>query len=209
MYPSRVQNKVIIANNAIDLESFWFKQQIREQKRKELKIVDETLLLHIGRFTYQKNHTFLIDVFNEYYKMDKSAVLLLVGEGPLRLEIQHKVNTLPCKNNVIFLGVREDIPKLLQAADIFLLPSNFEGLPLVAVEAQATSIPCLLANTITKEAKILDTTEFLPINNINGWLEFISTYKTRSRYDASEKMRQAGYDIHTEIYRIEKVYQNL
>ena len=66
--------------------------------------MDETLLLHIGRFTYQKNHTFLIDVFNEYYKMDKSAVLLLVGEGPLRLEIQHKVNTLPCKNNVIFLG---------------------------------------------------------------------------------------------------------
>lgn len=209
LYPSRMQDKVIIANNAIDLEPFRFNQQIREQKRKELDITAQTLLLHVGRFTYQKNHTFLIDVFDEYYKLDNNAVLLLVGDGPLRLEIQHKLNSLPCKKNVIFLGVRQDIPALLQAADIFLLPSNFEGLPLVAVEAQATSIPCLLANTITKEAKILDTTEFLTINNVNGWLEFISTYKSRSRYDASEKMRQAGYDIYTEIHRIEKVYQNL
>lgn len=209
LYPSRVQDKVIVANNAIDLEPFRFKQEVREQKRKELKITDKTLLLHIGRFTYQKNHTFLIDVFNEYYKLDNNAVLLLVGDGPLQLEIQHKLNTLSCKNNVVFLGVRQDIPELLQAADIFLLPSNFEGLPLVAVEAQATSVPCLLADTITKESKILDTTEFLSIDDINEWVERISKYKTVSRFDAHDKLRQAGYDIQTEIHRIEKVYQNL
>ena len=92
---------------------------------------------------------------------------------------------------------------------IFLLPSNFEGLPLVAVEAQATSIPCLLADTITKESKILDTTEFLSIDDTNEWVECISKYKTVSRFDAHDKLRQAGYDIQTEIHRIEKVYQNL
>ena len=159
------RGNVYLLNNAIDLEKFKYDENIRKEKRKELNISDDTLVIgHVGRFVEQKNHRFLIDIFNEVHKERENSILLLAGQGPLVDEIHEKVNELGLNESVRFLGQRKDIDKLYQAFDVFLLPSLYEGLPVVGVEAQATGSLCILSDDMTKETKVLDTTKFLSLN---------------------------------------------
>ena len=131
--------QVYLLNNAIDLEKFSYNEELRDNKRRELEIDKDTLVIgHIGRFVEQKNHKFLIDIFNEIYKKNNNSVLLLAGQGPLMQEIKEKVSELSLDASVRFLGQRNDANELYQAFDVFLLPSLYEGLPVVGVEAQGS-----------------------------------------------------------------------
>lgn len=153
----------IIVHNAIDVESFLYNEQLALEVKKELGIEKKLVIGHVGRFEEQKNHKFLMEVFRKVVEKRKDAVLLLIGEGELKKDIKKVVQHYGLGKNVKFLGVRNDVPRLWQAIDIFLFPSLFEGLPIVAVEAQAAGVSSLLSDSITKEVKITDQVEFFSL----------------------------------------------
>ena len=157
---------VYLLNNAIDLDRFAYNVKVRKEKRAELGLSDNNIVIgHIGRFVAQKNHTFLIDIFNEIHKQNENVILLLAGQGPLQDDIKEKVKMLGLTDCVKFLGQRSDANELYQAFDMFLLPSLYEGLPVVGVEAQAAGLLCVLSDDMTKETKVLDSTVFMSLNS--------------------------------------------
>ena len=158
--------------NAIDLSRFAFEPAVRAEVRRELGLSDGQLAVgHVGRFMPQKNHGFLIDAFAEVARLREDAVLLLVGDGEGRMSMEHRVSDLGLEARVLFLGQRDDVSRLYQAFDVFVLPSLYEGLPLVAVEAQRAGLPCFLASTITREIDMAGRCSFLPIDDALIWAE--------------------------------------
>ena len=206
------KGNVYLLNNAIDLEKFKFDENIRREKRKELKIDDDTLVIgHIGRFVEQKNHRFLIDIFNEVHKQNNNSLLLLVGQGPLMEEMKEKVEDLGLSDFVQFLGQRNDVAELYQAFDVFCLPSLYEGLPVVGIEAQASGLLCVFSDDMTKETKVLESTIFMSLDNTykswaNKILELFCKYK---RNDTKEKLSNNKYNIDVESKKLEKYYNEL
>ena len=206
------QGKVYLLNNAIDVDKFKYNEKVRKAKRKELNIKDKDLVIgHIGRFVKQKNHEFLIDIFNEIHKQNKNTILLLAGDGPLKEEIQNKVKELGLEKNVQFLGQRNDANELYQAMDAFVLPSLYEGLPVVGVEAQAAGLPCFLSTDMTKETKVLDSTQFISLtHDTKYWADkILKEVKTFERKDSSREITDNNFNIKKEIRKIEKQYQQL
>lgn len=202
--------KVYLLNNAIDLEKFKYDENIRKEKRKELNISDDTIVIgHIGRFVEQKNHTFLIDIFNELHKKNQNSILLLVGQGPLKEEIENKVKDLGLTESVKFLGQRNDVNKLYQAFDVFVLPSLYEGLPVVGVEAQATGLLCILSDDMTKETKILESTVFMSLNvSANAWsTTILESLKKIVRKGTRKELSNNNFNIKIESKKIEKYYE--
>ena len=179
------KGNVYLLNNAIDLDKFKYDEKIRNEKRKELNIDDDTLVIgHVGRFVEQKNHRFLIDIFNEVHKEKENSILMLVGQGPLMEEIKEKVKALGLENNVMFLGQRNDINELYQAMDLFLFPSLYEGLGMVVVEAQCSNLPCIVSSEVPKIVKIGSNIIFVSLeNDIYYWAEkvnlIVEQYKKR------------------------------
>ena len=206
------KGNVYLLNNAIDLDKFKYNESLRKKKRKELGIKDDTLVIgHLGRFVAQKNHTFLIDIFNELHKKNKNSVLLLAGQGPLLEEIKSKVKDLNLEESVKFLGQRNDANELYQAFDVFLLPSLYEGLPVVGVEAQAAGLLCYLSDDMTKETKVLDITKFMSLNDTpEEWADnILNDVKKYKRIDTSKEMTAKNFNIKEEAKRLEKYYLNL
>lgn len=212
MYPSSIINskKYYICKNAINIDRFVYNALKRKEKRSELGISDSSFVLgHIGRFTYQKNHEFLIKVFSEVQKNIPHAVLILVGIGKLEDEIRELVKLLNVKN-VLFLGQREDVPELMQAMDVFLLPSRFEGLGIVGIEAQASGLPCYFSESVTKEVGITELAHFLSIKDARKWANAVINYENHNfRRNMKKEVTLAGYEICHEIRKIEKLYNNI
>lgn len=203
------KGNVYLLNNAIDLDKFKYDDKVRIFKRKELGINDNTLVIgHIGRFVEQKNHRFLIDIFNEIHKKNKDSILLLAGQGPLMDEMKEKVKSLGLEQSVRFLGQRKDANELYQAFDLFLLPSLYEGLPVVGVEAQASGNLCYLSNDMTKETKVLDSTVFMSLDNTaEEWADnILKDVKTYKKHDTKEEVSKYGFNIEKEVERLEKKY---
>ena len=160
------KGEVKIIRNAIDAEKFKFDPEARKKLRKEIRIADDDFVIgHIGRFVEQKNHRFLIDVFAEVKKKKKNAKLVLAGQGPLLEEIEQKVKDLGLEKDVFFLGQRSDTDKLYSVFDVFCLPSLYEGLPVVGVEAQANGVPCIFSDRITEEAAVKKNVALVDIND--------------------------------------------
>ena len=206
------KGNVYLLNNAIDLDKFKFDEKVRKTKRKELGIGDDTFVIgHIGRFVEQKNHRFLIDIFNEIHKKNSNSLLLLVGQGPLKKEIENKVKELKLNDSVRFLGQRNDVNELYQAFDVFLLPSLYEGLPVVGVEAQATGLLCELSNDMTKETKVLDTTRFISLNtSAEEWATIIlDDYSRFKRHDTTYEITKKNFNIKNETSKLENEYSEL
>lgn len=155
-----------IVYNALDVQKFRFKKDVRAQARNgDLGVSDDRLVVgHVGRFAYQKNHEFLLEVFAEVLKLDPEALLVLVGEGELKGEIERLVTKRHLGGHVIFTGQRDDVWRLYQAMDVFVLPSRYEGLPVVGIEAQCAGLPCLFSDTISKEVEILPSCEFASLS---------------------------------------------
>lgn len=200
---------VYILNNAIDLDKFKFDEEIRKRKRAELGIDNDKLVIgHIGRFVEQKNHTFLIDIFNEVYKENNKSVLLLIGQGPLEEEIRDKVKILNLENSVKFLGQRSDVNELYQAMDIFVFPSLYEGLGIVLIEGQTAGCYCLASTEIPENAKITENIELIGLNkNVEIWVNKILNYpNVDKRKNYAREIEKQGYNIIKEEKKLEEIY---
>lgn len=192
------KGEVYILHNALDLNVYRFDEQARKAIHDEFSIGNEVKIVgHIGRFSEQKNHTFLLDVFNEIHDKDPNTMLLLVGKGELEKNIREKIVEFGLMRNVIFTGVRSDIPALLSAIDVFLLPSLYEGMPNVVIEAQATGLPCLIADTISKEANVTGLVQYLPLIDPVLWAEKALSMISEKRKGTKDIMTEKGYDIET------------
>lgn len=182
--------------NAIEAERFLFQSETRDRVREELNIVNSFVIGHVGRFFAQKNHKFLIETFSEIKKMRSDAVLLLVGQGELEQGIKELCKYYNIVDSVKFLGSRSDVNTLLQAMDVFVLPSLFEGLPVVGVEAQASGLPCVFSDCVPEEVGMTGNCVFLPLEiGPAKWAEQIISLKCENRQCENEIIRQKGYDI--------------
>ena len=196
-----------VLNNAIDIRKFAFNPKARVAVQKKYELEGKFVVGHIGRFVHQKNHEFLIDIFEKIYEKDKSAVLLLVGDGVNKAAVQKKTERLGLVENVRFLGVRHDIPDILQAFDVFMLPSRFEGLGIVLIEAQAAGIPAIASDTVPEEAAVTDLVSFLSLKeSAVAWAEAALSQKGKPRRDTSDILAQSGYDIECAAMDLEKHY---
>lgn len=202
-------NKIGILHNAIDLNKYKFDQLIRDYYRNKLGLKGYFVMGNVGRFAYQKNHEFLIDIFREVVKMKKDCRLLLIGEGELSDSVKSKVAYYGIEDSVMFLGKRSDIPQILQAMDLFLLPSLFEGLPIVLVEAQAAGLKCLVSDMVTTEVKLTDNVTFLNLD-LSEWKSEISkVFDGYERKNYIESMAAKGYDIEVEVKKLERMYKGM
>lgn len=162
--------EVKMLNNGLDLSVFRYDEQARAAVRKEFDIPQNAEVIgHIGRFNTQKNHLFLIDIFKAYLKSHPGSYLMLTGTGALEEQIKDRVFDLGIQDNVIFTGLRKDIPALLSAFDLLILPSLYEGMPNVVIEAQACGLPCVLSDTITREADLSGRLVYLPLSDEQSW----------------------------------------
>lgn len=202
---------IYIMSNAIELNKYQFSSKIRSDMREKFDIKDSDIVLgHVGRFTAVKNHDFLIELFKALYFSDNRYKLLLVGSGERLDEIKEIVRKENLEEEVVFLGNRDDVPALLQAMDIFLLPSLSEALPIVSIEAQASGLRCIVSDTISKEIDIQNVS-FINLNaGIDEWCEQIKKETTlRDRTECVGKVRQAGYDICQETKKLEEKYGSI
>lgn len=190
-----------IKRNAIDCKKYVYNQKKRDELRKHMHIDDTTFVVgHVGRFSYQKNHHFLIKIFNEIVKEYQNSLLLLIGDGEYRSEIELECNRLGIRSKVKFLGIRNDVNELMQVMDCFLLPSRFEGLPIVGIEAQAAGLPCFFSDTITTEVKLTPLVHFFSLNeNVHMIARLILEMINVKRVDMLNLLIESGYDLSSEL----------
>ena len=201
-------NNYTLINNGVNTKKMFYNPVVRDEYRHKLDIRKKQVFIHVGRFSIQKNHLFLIDIFNEIHKNNKDSVLLLVGSGETINDVKDKVESLKLNDSVKFLGIRSDINELLNASDAFILPSLFEGLPVVGVEAQATGLPVFTSTEVTKELPISDLSYYYDLNDKPSlWakriLKEISKYKRRN---TTEEMIKAKYDIKDSAKELQELY---
>lgn len=198
-----------VINNAINLNTFKRNTDVRKKYREELNIKDNTKVIgHIGRFSFEKNHSGLLNIFKQYHMHNSDSVLLCIGSGKLIDDVIHQADTLGIKDSVQFLGVRSDINGLLQAMDIFVLPSLFEGLPVVGIEAQAAGLPCIFSTEITNEVCILPTSKRLELGKIDEWVSAIDSVNVGVTIDSNKCMTDAGYSVECEAEKLRNYYLN-
>jgi len=208
---SKIQdNQIQVIPNAISFSDFAYNENIRAEMRKSLDIENDFVVGHVGRFDYQKNQLFLLDVFAEIRKIKSNAKLVIVGDGKLKADIVAKIKELHLEKYVLLLGSRNDVPKLFNAFDIFLLPSLFEGLPVVLVEAQANGLPCFTSNNVTVECNIINKVSFLNLDDSpSAWAKSIdSTLKInkQERFISADQFKNTGYDITSAAEELQNTY---
>jgi glycosyltransferase involved in cell wall biosynthesis len=191
------QGRVTVMPNAIDVERYSYKPEVRQRVRKELGIADKFVVGHVGRFVYPKNHTFLIDIFDEIHKQNPDSVLILIGSGELESAIRYKVDRLKLANAVMFMGLRQDVPELMQAMDVFVFPSLYEGFGMVAIEAQAAGLPTIVSKNIPNDAKISQLLSYCWLQqSAKEWSQRILSYTNGYiRIKVDEKVKSAGFEI--------------
>lgn len=201
--------EVYIVPNAINIKSLHFSKTIRCSLREKLKLEDKFVIGHVGRFSYEKNHEFIVNVFSKVKKVHTNAVLMLVGQGDDEEKIRKMVQEVYLENSIIFMGYRDDVSMLLNAMDVLVLPSLYEGLPITLIEAQANGLPALVSDRITKEIQITDIIKYLPIDKGEGiWVEALAevseSCENRSKYH--DIVVDNWYDISTETKKLEQKY---
>ncbi len=204
--------KAIIIKNGIDTERFRFNPVIRDEYRKKLGISDRSLVLgHVGRFSHEKNQRFIVELFQEFQKRLPESKLLLVGDGedrPMIEQMVHNKNDLSGK--VILTGSVSNVPDYLQAMDVFILPSLYEGFAIVALEAQATGLPVIVSDTVPRDVKLTDNASFLSVKEkpYEQWINEILRLQNRQRTSCTEQIIQAGYDISNTAEIVRNIYVN-
>ncbi|MCM3386843.1 glycosyltransferase family 1 protein [Ureibacillus chungkukjangi] len=203
-------DKFKIINNAIDTNAFRFNQSTREEIRNKFNLKNKTVIGHVGRFYYEKNHEFLLKIFNSILNNNPASVLMLIGDGVLKDSIEERVKELKIEDNVLFLGSRDDVNKLMQAMDVFVMPSHFEGLPVVGVEAQASGLPCFFSDNLTKELDITGNVNYLSLNKgPSEWAtEILNLTMNFKRTDTTRLVVENGYDISSTAKWIQDFYIN-
>ena len=198
-----------IIRNGIDAQNFAFNEQIRHEVRKQQDIAPTTTVIgHVGRFGEEKNHAFLLEIFAEYLKIQPSALLLLVGVGPLMDNVKNKAESLGISNMTRFLNERSDVNRLMQAFDLFLMPSTFEGQPFVLIEAQCAGLPCLVSDIINDDICLTANVRKHSLKqSAADWAQqipdMLGSYK---RKDESHTIKDKGYSTLSTIQYLEDVY---
>lgn len=196
--------------NGIPIDDFKFDPRIRHIKRRELGFDNELVIGHVGRFSYAKNHEFLINVFTEVVKRNSNCRLLMIGNGANVDAVMSVLRQRGLSDKAIWLSSSSEVNQLMQAMDVFVLPSRFEGLPIVAIEAQASGLPCLLSNAITLESKVTNDCHFLSLNDKDSWVEYVLNYYNHNadkRYDGADCVRKAGFDFNDFCKEISELWQ--
>lgn len=210
LYGKQNESKFIMLNNAIDAAAYTYAPEKRTEIRQKLGIKDKLTVGHVGRFNLQKNHPFLLAVFAALLKKEPNAVLLLAGGGEDMPKIQAKAQELGIADHVRFLGVRNDIADLMQAMDVFVFPSLYEGLPLTMVEAQASGLPCIISDKVPPECILTKgLVESVSLSeSIEIWAQIILENRNIPRTDRSADIAAHGFDITTEAVKLQEFYLN-
>lgn len=210
LYRSRAGEAIII-KNGIDTVNFQFSLNTRKEVREELNIPEETVVLgHVGRFSPQKNHKYLIDIFTKVNDLFPNTLLILVGDGPLRKDVEERVNTLGLTNKVIFLGSRNDVARFYNAFDIFLFPSLHEGFGIALLEAQVNGLPCIISNVIPKEVDMgIGLIKYLSLDQMDEWVQSVLNVRNEAREIDIKKIIDKGYDIKKTVEQLTTYYLRL
>ena len=199
-----------VLNNAIDAKKFRYDKTIAEEVRKEFKLGDSFVVGTVGRFNLQKNPLGIVEIFNRVQHNRPDSKMLWVGDGPLRNDAEEKIKSLDLENKVQFLGVRSDVARLLQAMDAFILPSFYEGLPVVLIEAQAAGTQCFCSDTIAAEVAVTERCQFLPLDNKSLWTQKICNIKALEEHpDMTSQIIKSGYEIHDTAQWLQDFYLSL
>jgi glycosyltransferase involved in cell wall biosynthesis len=204
-------NAFTVINNAIPLEQYFYNENTRAEIRKKLNFESNKVIGHVGHFSYQKNHDFLLKVFSKLYKQDPSYRLLLIGDGVLKNDIVNQVKAYGLEDAVCFYGETLEVSKLLQAMDIFVFPSHFEGLGMAAIEAQAAGLPCIVSDAVPAEAKMTDRFDFLSLNEpVDAWADRIEQLYQSDRKNYAEQIKEkvigSNFNIQIEADKLKKLY---
>ena len=203
-------DKYLLLNNSIDSSAYAYDEDTRNAVRKVLGLDGRKVIIHVGQFRTQKNHGMVIDVFNELHKRDDSYKLVLVGTGEEQNNIKAKAEELGLREDVLFLGNRNDIPGLLTASDIFLFPSLYEGLPIALLEAQAADLICVVSDTISEVALLTEKVKSLSLSaSPSVWADVTEAMmkEYNVRCDRREFFIEKGFDISTNIRKLEDLYK--
>lgn len=210
MYEAKIINKKLdkVIHNGIDTEVFKFNENIRNQYRDSLKLAGCFVLINTGRFTEQKNQSFILEIFKQILIKIPNCKLLLLGDGPLKDSVKAKSSFLEIDDKVIFLGVRNDVGKLLQAADCFIMPSLYEGLPVAGIEAQCSGLPCVFSNNVTYEVKITENVVFLSLEDSKLiWADTIFDFLNKNiDRNVLKEIVNNGYDISSTVDILTNIY---
>ncbi len=201
--------KVKVWPNAIEAVKYYYNEKTRERVRMENGWNNRYVVMHVGNFTYPKNHPFILNVFREVRARDKDAILVLVGDGD-RSTIDDYINTHDMTDSVQLMGTRYDVNELLQGADVFLFPSIFEGMPGAMIEAQAAGVPCVLSDTISEEVCIVPCLKVLSLSaGINTWAGNVLEYKTYERTDTRRYVEEKGFDVRATADKLCSFYEDV
>lgn len=203
--------KTRVINNAIEIDRFLFNEKTRTDLRNQYGLQGKFVIGHAGRFMTQKNHVFLIDVFAQVVRKNPNAFLVLLGDGELLSQMQEKVKALGLAGSVLFLGNVSNVNEWYQAMDLFVLPSIWEGLPVVGIEAQTADLPCIFSDDITREVDLLPTTKFMSRKlSAEQWADAIlNTIPAEKRNNRKKLIQDAGYDINVEAEKLVQLYENI
>lgn len=200
-------NKFEIISNGIDFNKFYYNENLRKKYRRDFNIKDNEIVIgHVGRIDTPKNHKFLLDIFNEILKTNNNYKLMLVGEGPLLDEIKTKAKELNIEDKIIFTLNRSDVSSLINAFDIVVFPSIYEGLPISLVEAQVNGLNILVSNNVSLEIKLSSSIHFYSLEEGTiKWADKIIKMD-KNRIDTKEDMLKSGYDIKMVVAKLMEIY---
>lgn len=207
LYKEKAKEAIII-RNAIDIDRFKFNEEKRKLIRKELNINENDIVIgHVGRFSTVKNHKFLIEIFNEFQTNKENTKLLLVGDGPLRNEIEKQIIDLNIKDKVILVGNKKNVEDYYNVMDLFVFPSFYEGLGMVLIEAQINGINCVASkDVVPSEVNITNHVKFISLDDgIEEWNKILNEMNI-TRYNTIEKIEKSGYNVREECKKLEKKY---
>lgn len=198
LFGKKAKNQIHIIKNAIPIEEYRFSSEIRHHMRRIMNIDTNFVIGTVGRLSLQKNHAFLIDVFKSYHEINKKAVLVIIGAGELKATLEAKILQEGLLDSVLLLGKRNDVPQLLMAMDLFCLPSLYEGMPNCVIEAEASGLPCVVSDTITRDCDVSKHVHFCSLNDKEAWVLGINEIELLcedERVQCAETMRDSGYSI--------------
>lgn len=199
-----------LIHNAINADDFLFSKKNREKIRREYALGDKFVIGHVGRLAPQKNQKKLLEVFSAVIKINPDAHLVIIGTGELEGKLKEYSKELGIENDVTFTGVLSNVNEWYSAFDVFAMTSLYEGLPVVAIEAQAADLPCVLCDTITPEVKITDNVSFAGLkDSADDWAKAILDFRPKARVSRTDELKKSGYDIKAEAERMQNLYLDL
>ena len=208
-FSKKAIKKMILIKNGVDLSKFSYSTDIRDRIRKVESISDDAFVLgNVGRLSYQKNQEYLLEIVEKLKNMGKNIKLLLVGDGETKEQLKLFVKEKKLEDVVCFCGNKPNVNEYYSAMDVFVLPSRFEGLPIVGVEAQANGLPVIVSDNVSEELKITNLVEFLSLDRIERWTELLCEKEGEARIDYRKEMRAAGYDVEATAKLVRDIYMS-